>query len=121
MATIRDIEKELVGFVEKQIVRLTANATAEIQEATPVDLGWAQASWIPALSSPHRTPAGTRENINPGLSGSATGAVIAGYSFPKPVFISNNVPYITFLNEGSSRQAPKAFVQQSIAKAIKSL
>ena len=34
------------------------------------------------------------------------------------VYISNNVSYIVLLNEGSSAQAPAAFVQMAIGRAL---
>ena len=34
------------------------------------------------------------------------------------MFVSNNVKYITRLNDGYSRQAPAGFVQSAIRKAV---
>jgi hypothetical protein len=45
---IPDLEK----FVEKQIVRLTLEATANFVQATPVDTGWARANWVPQIGTP---------------------------------------------------------------------
>ena len=33
-------------------------------------------------------------------------------------FITNNVPYIVRLNDGSSKQQPRGFVQRAIRKAV---
>ena len=35
------------------------------------------------------------------------------------IFISNNVPYILALNDGTSRQSPAGFVQNAIQKAVR--
>ena len=58
-----------------------------------------------------------------GAARSAQGAGISriatGYSLRQGnVNITNNVPYIRRLNEGSSSQAPAAFVQSAIARAL---
>lgn len=37
------------------------------------------------------------------------------------VFISNNVPYIVYLNQGSSSQAPPGFVETAVEVAIQNV
>jgi hypothetical protein len=119
---IPDLEK----FVEKQIVRLTLEATANFVQATPVDTGWARANWVPQIGTPY-TGGGPRPEVPP--VGSANAArqtalsTVLNYKLTgaRPVFISNNVPYIVKLNEGSSKQAPAAFVQRGIAQAVQTV
>lgn len=60
----------------------------ELVEATPVDTGKARDSW------------GITHTGNP----------------DRPVVISNEVPYIEHLNEGSSKQAPAHFVERIALK-----
>ncbi len=43
--------------------------------------------------------------------------ILAGKYRGGRLFLSNNVPYISRLNDGSSGQAPAGFVQAAIARA----
>ena len=121
---IRVIVGELTEFTEKAIARVGVNITANLIETTPVDTGWARANWVPAIGTPFIVPspnegsgAGTASRRSRQEQGTAS---LTGYKLGRgPVFITNNVPYITELNEGSSFQAPAAFVQAAIAQGVK--
>lgn len=123
MGDVRIVVKSLDGFTEKLVRRLTLNVTANLIEDTPVDTGWARANWVPSIGVPRRQTAGTRAAAEDGridYGPQAAGlADVAGYKLGPTIFVSNNVPYITRLNEGSSRQAPAAFVQAAILRAIR--
>lgn len=85
--------------------------------ATPVDTGHARANWQVGIDTSI-----TQEIDANDLSGFATVSKNAGIirtSKPqKMIVISNNVPYIQQLNEGSSEQAPAQFVQIAILQAV---
>lgn len=119
---IKIIVGELEGAAAKVIKALTLEATAEIVEATPIATGWARANWVPkigeaeSIARPRQIDelGGAQARQQQGLAEVAT-----GYDLNRGVVsIANNVPYIKRLNEGSSKQAPAAFVQMAIAKAI---
>lgn len=96
-----------------------------VVSATPVDTGRARSNWVVQIGSAWT---GTRLPHVPGLHGS-TGpanvqaslnqgrAVIAGYRVGN-IHISNNLPYIGELNQGSSRQAPANYVQTAVLAAV---
>lgn len=115
--------------VEQVIVRLSVNTTAELIEETPVDTGWARANWVPSIGAAFEGNAGElneeeRRAAVAGQTGSqeTSTAALLGYQIRRgQVFISNNVPYILALNDGSSAQAPSGFVQASIQRGISSL
>jgi hypothetical protein len=125
---IRVVVQSLEGFVTQLIKKLVLDIVANLQAApteggTPVDTGWARANWIPNIGSPLETPAGSREAAEqgqlPGASAAGVARVAATYTRAQgAVHITNNVPYILPLNEGSSKQAPRGFVQRSIVKAV---
>ena len=91
--------------------------------ATPVDTGRARSNWIVTTGAPS---GGTRGPFSPGSKlglgevGNASAAIAEGRAVinskaPKQaIFISNNVNYIAELNNGSSRQAPKNFVNRAV-------
>lgn len=113
---IRDLKK----FVGVTVKRIVVSVTDDLHDTTPVDTGWAQTNWIPNMNSRLDSPAGTRESV--GLSTSAqeiaVARIIGAYRYPRDVHIANNVPYIGDLNDGTSMQAPRGFVQTAIAGAI---
>lgn len=117
----------LEGATERTVKRLTLEVTANLQERTPVDVGWARANWVPSIGNPYRISVGNlSEDERRAQLGSAqaqqqsgTAQVAATYRLSQgSTFVSNNVPYIVFLNNGTSQQAPAAFVQQEIQNAI---
>lgn len=116
---------ELAEFTGTIIKKLTVEATANLIEATPKDTGWARANWIPNIGAIIVSTNGSREqavegNINSSAQTVGIANVVINYRISDgAVYITNNVPYIIPLNEGSSSQAPKAFVQSEIAKAIR--
>lgn len=126
---VRVVVTSLERFVELIIRKLALDIVANLVAAppeggTPVDTGWARANWIPRIGEPFRGTAGTREQAEAGnVSGAEQGAgqvAMLGYRLERGrVYISNNVPYIVRLNEGSSRQAPRGFVQAAVAKAVR--
>ncbi|MCY1553030.1 hypothetical protein D9M68_894720 [compost metagenome] len=89
---------------------------------TPVDTSNALSNWQLTLDSP------ATDEIKPyfpGHMGSTQRASAAqtvnearsrlGAKKPgQPIYITNNVPYIEQLNNGSSKQAPAGFVERSI-------
>ena len=110
----------LEGFVEDVMKKVTVETTANLIEDTPVDLGWARANWVPQIGEPRTTVVGTPNDVTSGPQERGITEVITQYKMNKgSIYITNNVPYIGRLNDGSSQQAPTAFVQSAIAKAIK--
>jgi hypothetical protein len=97
---------------------------APIEGGTPVDTGWASANWTPSVGAPN--PQSQPENPTSGDVAAARGKAIQGqaqvlqYRLGQgSVFISNAAPYIGYLNNGSSQQAPAGFVQRAIANAVR--
>ena len=95
-------------------------------EVTPVDTGWARANWVPSIGHSSNVPATfagrtpTPGEVKAKEAEQAAGmAGVLGYKLGRgSVFISNNVTYITLLNDGSSPKAPKMFVQASIHRGL---
>lgn len=89
---------------------------------TPVDTSKAISNWQVALGNP---PAGTISPHYPGSDGS-TFSASAGETLAKAklvlrtkkpgdsIYITNNLPYIKKLNDGSSKQEPAGFAERAI-------
>jgi len=120
------IQQVTESVVKALTLDILANLRRDPGEGgTPVDTGWARANWLPSLASPVNSPAGEPTPSGVLTAGAAqqagVGAVL-GYKLPSgPVYVTNNVSYITRLNDGSSKQAPAGFVQKAIQEAITGL
>ena len=108
----------LRSTVEATCIRLAVNTHAELVERTPRDTGWAKANWIPSLTAPVATLAGSPEGVSTADSEAGLAAVLAFKLESGAIFVANNVPYIRRLDAGSSTQAPAGFVRQAIDKAL---
>lgn len=129
---IAKLEGFVVSLVRKIVLDMHANLVRPGSDGgTPVDTGFARANWIPRLGEPGSAPVGARPTEpGPSPSGKAlfvdTGAAEAGKAAVATgfklgagdVYVSNHVPYIGHLNNGSSKQAPAGFVQRAITKAL---
>ncbi len=125
-SNIRVVFKAFQDFSTRLVRKIVLDATANLVEDTPVDTGWARANWVPTIGSPFRGTAGTREQAEAGrvdLSAREQGIATIATSYniaDGSVSITNNVPYIRFLNEGSRSRPPTMFVQSAIRRALTS-
>lgn len=111
-------QKNVLDFVEEIVADemglLARNITREVKDNTPVDTGHAMSNWMPSIGSPFTGINGSKENVTEADYSSRL-ASLSSYKLSNgDIFISNNVEYITKLNEGSSKQAPRAFVQTAM-------
>ena len=97
---------------EKVIKKVLIDLWARIQETTPVDTGRARASWMLDQSfSDWQLPAGEyRAAVSANLSTS-----IAALPVSDHYCLFNNVEYISYLEDGSSKQAPSGFIAVALA------
>lgn len=108
--------------IERTIKKLVLDVTANLVGTTPVDTGWARSNWVPSIGTPVEQPTGSKESVSSGAQDQGLAAVAATYTLERgPIWISNNVPYITLLNSGTSQQAPAGFVQAAIRRAVDDL
>lgn len=123
----RQIEMIMRGLEragERVLKKLALDVTANLIESTPVDTGWARANWVPSIGVKIETtapaaPEGSDVAAASARQGAGKAEIVTGYFLRRgKIHISNNVPYIIRLNEGSSQQAPAGFVQAAIRKAV---
>ena len=120
---VRAIVRGLNRLASRGVTKLTLDVTANLVETTPVDTGWARANGVPSIGQqvvkdlPAR-PDGDQVADAVAAQQAAISGII-GYTIEQgKVFISNNVPYILALNDGTSKKEPAGFVQRAIAKAV---
>lgn len=112
----RRIDRNVPRFMR----RLALAVDQAVVTATPVDTGRARSNWRASVNAPLT---GEVDTYGPG--GAATAGAIAQArsavqavdSSRDVIYISNNLPYIGRLNDGSSAQAPAGFVQQGVQAA----
>lgn len=130
------LSQRLPIFAKKTTEDVALTIVNDVTQVTPVDVGEALSNWIISLDAPsvetipafapspkgrvkdgkwqHAVdPVVTAQNNLPSVLSAAT-AVLAGRVPGQPIYISNNLPYIQKLNEGSSEQAPAGFVDRAI-------
>ena len=117
MATINQILVDLKNVSEEGAKDLVLDVHERLANTTPVDTGWAANNWIPSIGVPIDIVAGTPGNVDttPVIRGIAN--VLKWRFSAGAAFISNNVPYISMLNRGSSIQAPSMFVESAVNSA----
>ncbi len=122
--TVRAVVRAVNKLTERAIVKLTLDVTANLREVTPRDTGWAAANWVPSIGKPVVADLGgiqpTAALATSAAAEQATAiAGVLGYKLSRGrVFVTNNVDYITELNDGKSKKEPAGFVQRAIRKAV---
>lgn len=112
----------LTEFVERKVkkivIGIAANLQSEPPQGTPIDTGHATNNWVASLDEPYSGIAGGPGEADGGPA--ATGiAQVASLKLPQTAYVSNNVPYISALDAGSSTQSPEGFVEAGILRAVR--
>lgn len=115
---ISDRPQVIVDAIERAASRVTAylavRTCERLIETTPVDTGFARASWIISIGSPTSLQGGTRESVSEAAQQVGLARMAAYHVRQGPAFVSNNAPYIMRLNAGHSTQAPIGFIQNAV-------
>lgn len=119
----RDLDKfaESIGVkTETVIKKIALQIFNGVVLKTPVDTGRARASWVIGIERPVSSPKfsenqefGPQEAMNYAFQELAELNEIGPDS---TVFISNSLPYIEVLEDGSSKQAPEGMVAVTLAE-----
>lgn len=142
MATLKDLPKAL-SRVERQLLTAVAQMqsnvaggiSVELAKQTPVKTGYAQSNWFVELNEvfPSRdyiTYDAGEVRDGPGFRLARNDALRKATSMPqrimradgrgtKPLFIGNVTPYLRYLNDGSSVQAPANFIPMTARQAFR--
>lgn len=127
---MRVIARAVPGNADAIVRKVAMAVDRVVVTTTPVDTGRARANWQAAIGAAPGGEVGAYPAGKGGATGAAAAAqamaqangVIAGYKGGDVIHLTNNLPYIGRLNEGSSDQAPAGFVQAGIdaaARAVK--
>ena len=109
LARARDILTNGVGAeIDRQLRSRALAALGDLRLETPVDTGRARNSW-----DVNRTGQlfDSDENPPPGLS-----ILEPSPTIRTRIFITNGTPYIQYLNQGTSIQAPARFIETTLMR-----
>ena len=120
MANAKRVRQELEIFVADQLHDFTQDLANDLEAKTPIDTGFARASWRPSSGVPGdetpehpdftglgRAQAAAKQKARQNAAKVAFGA----NQRIEDKFITNNATYIEALNAGHSPQAPAGFVE----------
>lgn len=130
------LAKRIPAFAKETTDDVALSILNDLVQVTPVDVGTALSNWQLTLDAPaadvlpafvpspkgrmkdgkwqHAVdPVVTAQNNLPRVLDEAK-LVLAGRVPGQDVFITNNLPYIKTLDEGSSEQAPSGFIDRAI-------
>jgi hypothetical protein len=96
--------------------KMAADLWAKITYRTPVDTGRAQSSWnlaqgAPDPAIPPEAKKGERIPTPPMPS-------VAAIDGTKTVYVTSNLHYVPYLEDGTSKQAPVHMVQMAVAEVL---
>ncbi len=128
---LSDLRAHLTAGVTEAVRRLQLFSFQALTTATPVDQGTARSGWTPSVGSPivdridapkdgdeARAAAAARLSENKARAEALARTYVISQG---PAFLSNAVPWIVPLNEGSSSQAAAKFVERAIDSAIRAV
>jgi len=127
MAKLKGFKRSLKEFaesidvkVETVVRKISLQAFNGIVLKTPVDTGRARASWVIGINRPLDSPNFPEDReMSAAEAQTIANRQLATLGRLKPyetVFISNSLPYIETLEDGSSKQAPSGMVAVTIAE-----
>lgn len=108
-------QKVLVNL-DQTIRRVAIVVDTALVETTPVKSGRARSNWLPSLNTPNRNIIEVPKDANGVNLKPPIDPVLSGFKLSDTILITNNLPYIRKLNEGSSVQAPAGFVDIALTK-----
>lgn len=117
---IERIAVNIEGNTEKGMRKAALAIDSALVTSTPVDTGRARSNWLLNFDSP---ASGTVPPTDGSSALARNQGKVATFSLDKNVAIhlTNNLPYISKLNEGSSEQAPAGFVQGAVLNGIQAV
>lgn len=121
--------KKIGAVSSDAAVHVAQTIVFDLAFKTPVDTSQALSNWIVTLDRPSSAKIEPYFHGEKGSSQRASAAetinaakfVLKNKKPGQPIYITNNQPYIKWLNEGNSGQQPEGFVERAILVGRKAL
>ena len=104
--------------IETVVRKVAFDIYKGITQKTPVDTGRAKANWNIGLGNIDRT---IQDATSTELGSAGKLNIPRKGTGKKPIFITNSLPYINVLENGSSEQAPNGMVNLTMLDAQRSI
>lgn len=112
--------REIDQGVENTVRRAALTTVSVAAIATPVDTGLARGNWRTRIGTPNEEQLSSPRSVS-SVVAEGTGEIRQWRIDSPDIFITNNIEYIGFLDEGSSLQAPNGMTEQAIAAGLRVL
>jgi hypothetical protein len=122
--------RQRAGGIERNVSNLVKKTALTIDRelvlSTPVDTGRARSNWQVSVGSANtdrieayvKGDGGSSAGANAQAAIDQAAAEVRGHKPGRDIYISNNLPYIGRLNEGSSAQAPEQFIEIAVQLGV---
>ena len=127
----RKIENAMLVVVRDIVREAQLKSWQALTSSTPVDTGHARSGWIPTVTSPasdvlipdpDKDVATAQARARNRRNAATAQTIFGSYRLEQgESFLTNPVPYLKYLNMGTSSQAPEMFVERAITKALNSI
>jgi hypothetical protein len=98
--------------------KITLELDSAVVMTTPVDTGRARGNWYPSIGAPSSEINESATDKDGSASKSRIDAVVSTAELGKTIWLSNNLDYITKLENGHSKQAPNGMVAINMARIV---
>ncbi len=122
---MRRLDGSLTKKASAAAGRVALAIVNELAHTTPADVSTAASNWIVTLTKPSvkLLPAyvagedGSTQLASAKATVAAARLVLKSKQPGHAIYITNNVPYLKYLNNGSSDKAPSGFIERAFLKA----
>ncbi len=116
---LRDLNESTILQARQEMVQQIAqDVLANTAQRNPVDTGRSRSAWEAAAEQVSGTSTGVTHSSGMGGSSGEGTATSASDRTTSLVSATNNVPYITHLEYGTSRMAPFSMLRESLAGVL---
>lgn len=116
---MRKLRGSTSASARRLVLRALANLTDDpAKGGTPIDTEHARSNWVPSIGTPYTGISGSRKSVSYAAQSAGVAAVQRYRIEQGSLFLANNVPYLAYLDQGSSQQAPAGFVEKAINAAV---
>ena len=112
------LREKIDAHVNQVARRLALDIDQRVVLRTPVDTGRARSNWLVGLGAPRRDTTETLDKTGSKAIVDAANTIGRSRAY-QDIWISNNLPYILALEEGSSTQAPEGMARIAVAEALR--
>lgn len=114
---LQDLSDDIEEIISEEIKDTVITVQGDVTRNTPVDSGLSRSNWQVSKNS----PATGVLAVGSANSNAFRAAIGINYTVGETYFITNNVEYIGFVNDGTSRQPGQFFVENGITTALRRL